>query len=62
MLKKVTKQFSLVSLIIVGTLTWSLTMIRSGLLYKFGYGFWGPNGHDGIWHIALANNLTLSKG
>ncbi len=60
MLKKVTKQFSLVSLIIVGTLTWSLTMIRSGLLYKFGYGFWGPNGHDGIWHIALSN--SLSKG
>lgn len=60
MLKKVTKQFSLVSLIIVGTITWSLTMIRSGLLYKFGYGFWGPNGHDGIWHIALSD--SLSKG
>lgn len=60
MLKKVTKQFSLVSLIIVGTITWSLTMIRSGLFYKFGYGFWGPNGHDGIWHIALSN--SLSKG
>ncbi|MEK7536309.1 MAG: hypothetical protein AAB559_00820 [Patescibacteria group bacterium] len=60
MLKKVTKQFSLVSLIIIGTITWSLTMVRSGLLYKFGYGFWGPNGHDGIWHIALSN--SLSKG
>ena len=60
MLKKVTKQFSLVSLIIVGTITWSLTMIRSGLFYKFGYGFWGPNGHDGIWHIALSD--SLSKG
>ena len=58
--KKVTKQFSLVSLIIIGTITWSLTMVRSGLLYKFGYGFWGPNGHDGIWHIALSN--SLSKG
>src|SRR6266478_5563744 len=23
-------------------------------------GFWGANGHDGIWHIALAENL--SKG
>ncbi len=24
-------------------------------MYSFGMGFWGPNGHDGIWHLALAN-------
>jgi len=33
-------------------------MVRSGLTYTFGMGFWGPNGHDGVWHIALANSLA----
>ncbi len=35
-------------------------MVKSGILYSFGLGFWGANGHDGIWHIALIN--SLSKG
>lgn len=26
--------------------------------YSFGIGFWGANGHDGVWHLALANSLT----
>lgn len=42
---------------IVGTAVLSLTMIRSGLFYDFGLGFWGPNGHDGIWHLSLINQL-----
>lgn len=33
-------------------------MVKSGLIYPFGMGFWGPNGHDGIWHIALAESLS----
>lgn len=45
-------------LIIVGTIFWSLTMVKSGLVYKFGSGFWGANGHDGIWHISLASSLA----
>src|SRR3989344_4798735 len=45
-------------LILFGTLTWSLTMVKSGLVYKIGMGFWGPNGHDGVWHIALAQSLA----
>ena len=24
----------------------------------FGMGFWGPNGHDGIWHISLSEGLA----
>ncbi len=47
-------------LIIVGTLLWSLTMVKSGWVYSYGMGFWGANGHDGIWHIALIEGL--SKG
>lgn len=45
-------------LILVGSVTWSLTMVRSGLSYSFGIGFWGANGHDGIWHLALIKSLA----
>ena len=48
-------------LIILGSLIWSLTMIKSGWIYDYGMGFWGPNGHDGVWHIALANGLARSS-
>lgn len=44
-------------IVIFGTAVLSLTMIRSGLSYDFGLGFWGPNGHDGIWHLSLINQL-----
>jgi len=47
-----------VLLILAGAVTWSSTMVKSGLLYKYGMGFWGPNGHDGIWHIALIKSLA----
>ncbi len=40
-------------LLFLGAVTFSLPMIRSGLVYDFGMGFWGPNGHDGVWHLAL---------
>ncbi len=33
-------------------------MVRSGIQYSFGYGFWGANGHDGIWHLALSESLA----
>jgi hypothetical protein len=42
----------------VGTVVWSLTMVRSGLNYSFGIGFWGPNAHDGVWHLSLAQGLS----
>lgn len=62
MLKKLFQIFSrdkkIISLIFLGSLTWSLTMVKSGIVYLFGMGFWGPNGHDGVWHIALANSLA----
>lgn len=44
-------------LIIIGSLTWFVTMAKSGLIYNFGLGFWGPNGHDAIWHLALISEL-----
>jgi len=41
-----------------GMITQSLTTIKSGLLYSYGMGFWGSNGHDGVWHLALINSLA----
>ncbi|MBU0998547.1 hypothetical protein KJ570_03400 [Patescibacteria group bacterium] len=47
--------------IILGSLTWAFTMIKSGIIYPFGMGFWGANGHDGIWHLAVIENLVKGK-
>ena len=68
MLKKVLKYFLvgenklILSLIVLGSITWSLTMVQSGLCFprdcSLGIGFWGANGHDGIWHLALASSLA----
>lgn len=64
MLRKALKLFLtnkfLFLLLILGTLSWSVTMVKSGWIYGYGMGFWGANGHDGIWHISLIN--SLSKG
>lgn len=64
MLREVLKRYlvkvnlKLTLLIFLGSLSWCLTMVKSGLTYPFGAGFWGANGHDGIWHIALAGSLA----
>jgi hypothetical protein len=62
MLKGVSELFSqkvkAAILITIGSLTWAVTMIKSGWIYSYGMGFWGPNGHDGIWHIALINSIS----
>lgn len=34
-----------------------IPVVRSGLKYNYGVGFWGPNGHDGIWHLSLINHI-----
>lgn len=52
-------------LIILGVLSWSLVMVRSGLCWDAacasGLGFWGANGHDGIWHISLIKSLARNS-
>lgn len=62
MLKKALKLFFQNKLrflvIILGSISWIVTVFKSGLNYPFGIGFWGANGHDGVWHIALANSLA----
>lgn len=44
-------------LIILGSSIISLTTVKSGLKYDFGLGFWGPNGHDAIWHLSVINQI-----
>jgi len=45
-------------LLVLGSVSFCLTIVKSGLIYSYGMGFWGANGHDGIWHIALINQLA----
>lgn len=47
-----------VLLIAIGSISWSVTMVKSGLVRDFGVGYWGPNGHDGVWHIAVSQGLA----
>lgn len=68
MLKEASKllfqKSKIIVLILLGTVSWSWTMVKSGWFYSSlgtngpGLGFWGANGHDGIWHIALSESLS----
>lgn len=57
MFKKQKINILLFILILIGSFFSVMTMVRSGLNYNFGIGFWGPNGHDAIWHLSLINQL-----
>lgn len=54
------QNFFIILLILAGILFQVIPTFRNGLLYPFGLGFWGPNTHDGIWHVSLINQLTYS--
>ncbi len=34
-----------------------LTLYKSGTLNSFGLGFWGPNGHDAVFHLSLIEHF-----
>ncbi len=36
----------------------SLTVIKSGLVFPFGLGLWGPNGHDAVFHLSLIEKFA----
>ncbi len=42
---------------VIGSLFQWLSVTKSGIVTNAGIGFWGPNTHDGVWHIALINQL-----
>lgn len=43
--------------IILGSASWLITQFKNGLIFNYGLGFWGPNGHDAIWHLSLISEL-----
>ena len=49
--------FLIFGLISAGTIFQQLPTFKNGLNFPFGLGFWGPNTHDGLWHISLINSL-----
>ena len=53
---------NLILLVIIpaGTVFQIIPIFKSGLTFSYGLGFWGPNAHDGVWHIALINELIKS--
>lgn len=48
------------TVILLGTIFQAIPTFKSGLNFAYGLGFWGPNTHDGIWHISLINQLIQS--
>lgn len=50
--------FLVVALIGIGTIFQQMPTFKNGLNYPYGLGFWGPNTHDGIWHVSLINQLV----
>ena len=47
-----------VSVIVTGTVVSIISLMvvfKSGLVFPFGMGFWGPNGHDALFHLSLIN-------
>lgn len=50
----------LIVIILIGVIFQIIPTFRSGLNFGYGMGFWGPNTHDGIWHVALINQLIKS--
>lgn len=51
------KSLSVPFIIIAGSIFQYIPMVKSGLFYEYGIGYWGPNTHDGVWHLALINQL-----
>ncbi|MBI2600837.1 hypothetical protein HYW42_02690 [Candidatus Daviesbacteria bacterium] len=49
--------FAIFLTVILGIIFQIAPVFKSGIVFKDGMGFWGPNGHDGVWHLALINQL-----
>ncbi len=49
-----------IGIVLIGTVFQVIPTFKSGLNFSYGTGFWGPNTHDGVWHIALINQLVKS--
>ncbi|MCX6704456.1 MAG: hypothetical protein NTZ07_03345 [Candidatus Woesebacteria bacterium] len=47
-------------LILAGVVFQGVAMFRTGRLYSYGIGYFGPLARDGVWHEALVNQLKLA--
>ncbi len=52
------QNITLIIVVVAGIFSQSILLIRSGWLYDYGLGFWGANGHDATWHLALISELS----
>lgn len=43
--------------ILAGIIFQVIPTFKNALHFPYGLGFWGPNTHDGVWHISLINQL-----
>ena len=50
----------IIGIVLAGTIFQVIPTFSSGLLFPYGLGFWGPNTHDGVWHVSLINQLIKS--
>jgi len=56
--QKVNPATLIIAVIILGGVIFQNALtFKSGTTYNFGIGYWGPLGHDGVWHQALVNQL-----
>jgi hypothetical protein len=49
--------WGVILVIFLGVILQLIPVFRTGWVYSYGMGFWGANGHDGVWHTSLANAL-----
>ncbi len=54
---KILANKTLLILVILGILTQGLINFPSGFLYKDGLEFWSSQGHDGLWHVSLMEEI-----
>ena len=47
-------------LTVLGVIFQGVAMFRSGWLFNYGVGYFGPLARDGVWHEALVNQLKLA--
>ena len=50
-------------ILVLGWLVGSISLVTvgaSGIVYPYGLGLWGPNGHDAIFHLSLIEHFRLN--
>lgn len=59
-MKNLKKNILPIFLILTGSIFQLPAMLKTGLPYRLGIGYWGPLARDGVWHEALVGQLLKS--